>query len=368
MNDDYRGEDILELLDGFPSKPLISEIRNLYDRAYAAREERSTNAISLCEMILNILEKPPERTLRSAEKLADSKGRCHLLLATIYLNREIDFEKASEHYLNSKDAFKKMQWSHLESLAYLGLAITLRRLGRLKEASEACEDAYDKSIAESIDPSKIDTKDLQDAIERERARIQELIQRETRPLPPAIQPPSPSRLRRRFRVFDIVAGMDIIEKQPTTKLLPLGLKNYENHPSARYETFDLSNFPAAREANYVLEVGQVSETDSTLRRNDLIFIKQEVHPEKLEDKKVAVLVITRPRSTCATLKFFYEYEDHYFLRGIKPEDMPIIVVSYSTKETMARYYKEYGPFSQKYVYDVAISGEVIAVVPRSDLQ
>jgi hypothetical protein len=100
------------------------------------------------------------------------------LVASIYLDQEIELENARKHYASSRDEFHSRQWSHLESLAHLGLAISQRKLKNLREALIACKSARDKAEHESI-PDRIDTSHLLKAIEREGLEIQELLSQGT---------------------------------------------------------------------------------------------------------------------------------------------------------------------------------------------
>jgi len=60
-----------------------------------------------------------------------------------YMTQDVDAIMAnfSEEYSSregdSKEEFRRREWNHLESLAYLGLAVTLRELGRTTEALAA---------------------------------------------------------------------------------------------------------------------------------------------------------------------------------------------------------------------------------------
>lgn len=370
MNDANRGENILRLLNGFFLKPLHETVWPLYSKAYDKRMDNPQEAITNCENGLDILERQSPSTLPDAGELADAKGRCYLLLACIYLNQEAELKKAEENFIHSREIYHtKQAWSHLESLAYLGLAITLRKSGRLTGASHECENADDsrKRSKENTEVSSQAIENLRQAIAEERTKIQELLEGEEKPPPPGEHPPQLGEGEKEFIIFDIVTGKNIIDAtKDTTELNCLLLKDYQNQPLRR-EILDLNNLPEeARKADYILEVRQVNEVSGGLQTNDLIFIKQLMDLNKLKGKKVAVLVVSRPNNTCATLKIFFEYDDHYFLRGISPRDPPIIIAKYKTKLSMNQYYQNYNPIVIKFVYDIAISGIVIGIL-RGDV-
>lgn len=380
-NDRQRGEDILKLLRGFVSKPVIGAIQRLYDNAYEVRLEASENAIKSCEKALDILEDLSKETLPNKEEVVDSKGRVSLLIASIYLNEETELEKAAEYYRLSEEAYHEMQWSHLESLTCLGLAITLRKWGKLKEASEECEKADTQSKAESIERKEIDIKDLQAAIDEERKRIHKLLEEEISP--ETEKTPSPDRRklpdRLKLPVFDIQTGKKIVEKKTSmTKFNVLSLSDYKQMGEGKDKTFDLTNFPDAKKAAYVLEVKKVDKTEGKvnegdkdeLQRDHLIFIAENANLTKLKGKTVAVLIMTRTITTgihtCATLKICVaEEKDHCLLKGVYSGDISIVVASYNTDTKLDRYYQGFMPFTKKFAYDIAISGEVIAVI-RAD--
>lgn len=389
MNDENRGEDILKLLNSFPLKALIGTVQDFYDVAYRERETNLETAIKHCETALEILEELPPENLPDADKLADANGRLHLLLASIYLNQESQLEKAVKHYIQSRDTYHIKAWSHFESLASLGLAITLRKLRSLKEASNACEHAHEiifSKVDTEVSPEAI--KNLHAAIAQERARIQELLEEE-KTLPPYEQIPPPGRQQKQFKVFDITIGREIIEKlykkYTTISVNTLILEDYEQYATPEVVNINLTNLPGdvkekVKVASYILKVESVNETSgiidevgNELQKDHLIFIKEEPSRTKLgQGKKVAVLILTRTMAgiqTCAALKIFIHGPgyDHCVLKGLTPQDQSVIVDAYDTDSKIDIYYQAYVPFVKKFTYDLAISGEVIEVIHRNEL-
>lgn len=297
MNDGYRDEDILRLLTCFPSKSLGGGIQDLYDAACEKRLEKPEGAIEHCEDALVILEKQTPGTLYP-EELADTKGRFHVLLASVYLNEERNLKKAKEHFLRGRDAFHSRQWSHLESLACLGLAITQRKLKKLREAIAACESAQggieDKSI-----PSSVDVTPLREAIERERSEIQESLELLTRvPV-----------------VSDIAAGLGRIAEENVEEYLYL-------------------DDDEDKDVDFGVKVVGDSMKDDGILSGDTALIRQQPGVEMGE---IAAVVIQTPTGSEGVLKrYHHAYEEqagmwHWFLKSSNPLSEDLVVIPGTAK-------------------------------------
>lgn len=369
----FRGRKILQLWEGLDPESLRRSVLGVYkddyraefENAYCDRFNNPEKAIERSQKALTALEKSPAPALGDSNAWAYARGKFHLLIAAI----QPDQEKAEQHYLESREAFHSKQWSHLQSLACLGLAITQRKLGKNKEASEVCDSAQYLVDHQSIPVNTTDLRqaieDLRQAIKKEKLKIQEQLQLEE-------TTPSSDKQQVKLPLFDIVAGKDIIAKESTTDLNLLCRHDYRR-PKSR-EILSLVDFPNAKFADYILEIGDVDETDDTLHKGDWILIDEENVLENLHGQKVAVLIITRTKSgtkTCASIKTFFiaktrsrtNRANHYFLKT-ESEKSPSIIVSHfsSPTRTIDKYYEEYkkgGPVEHKIVYDIRVSGIVV---------
>lgn len=380
-DESLKGSEILCLLKGLDSEALIEDVQEVYELAYQQRLEYPEAAIEWCEKALRTLDEPSGRAL--GNPVAYARGKCCLLIASIYLNQAMDYKSAENYYLRSQGEIHSRQWSHLESLVYLGLAITQRKLKDFNNAMSACKQAQDCVDHQSI-PRSIDTMALRQVIKRERMAIQ----RHLSPKPPEPAEPASEDLHRSLRVFDIVTGGKIVAKEATTDLNRLCYRDYrvyaaKNPRISKTQTFNLTDFSKEiaeniRTATYILEVTEQVKTDDDLQRGDLILIREDDPPESLHGKKVAVLVIDPIKKDTeedteihATLKtFFKAAPDHYFLRAESTKDVSIAVSHYESsterkKKQIKAYYDEYktgGKIIHRIAYDIRISGEVIDVI------
>ena len=291
---DYSGEVILRLLDDLSPRPLVDAVKPLYDIANRERKAETKTefqgAVRACDRALSILEDLYREVLSDTEKLADSTGRCQLLLACIYLNAETELEQAVLHFRASKNTYHSMQWSHLESLACLGLAIAQRKCGRPNNAIVACECAQDSLKSVSI-PNAVDVAPLRSAIEKERSEIQELLPRQI-PL-----------------LSDIAAGLGRIAEENIEKYLKLD--------EAKRKGVDFG----------VRVVGDSMAGDKIFD-GDIALIRQQ--PE-VELGEIAAVVISTPTESTGVLKRFYicrepRHLQHWFLQSRNPESEHLVVI------------------------------------------
>jgi SOS-response transcriptional repressor LexA len=369
-----RGTEVLKLFEDLDSEPLLQDVSELYETAYTQREKSPGRAIGACQDALKTVEQHAEIALGDSVAVAYAKGKVYLLMASIFHDHK-SLKLAKEFYVKSRIEFHSKQWSHLESLAYLAVAITYLETDDFENASIACKRAQDSVDHESV-PSRINTSNLRRAIEKERAEINLLS-----PSGTALKDEpdmSPGRLMEALRVFDIAVGERIVAEQATTDLNFLSYWNYreeyERDRSKKTETkpIDLIEFPEARfRKYYFLCVDESIKTDDDLQGGAELLIREEVDLEKLHSKRVAVLVIDHTEQRLeiwATVKTLFKADDHYFLNAEKKGVPSLIVSHYNSpqKDKIQKYYEEYEisePTVYKRVYDVRVSGEVVLVSP-----
>lgn len=356
MDDEPKGDYILKLLKSLALEPPSQNIQHLYDTAYAERQSYPQEALNRCRKALAILEKSAQIPLGNSDALVYAKGLCYLLIASIYLN-EKGLERAKFYYLQSRDEFHLKQWSHLESLAYLGLAITEQKMAKFREASDACEDAQYYIDHESI-PGNINKTNLRAAIAEERAAIYNLS------LPPS--PPQNKLEEKVLPIFSISTGERFVNRGGTTDLNLLTKADYlrytrNNQPVG---VLDLEMWPEARTVDYILEIdGRVTRVDNDLDQNTWLLVREESDPQRLKGKTVAVLVIDEGE-IYASQKVFARAEDHYFLKALSESGQSIVIGHYKTDNfsRIEEYYKNFGEIQKKLVYKVRVSGEVIETI------
>lgn len=356
MDDELNGDYILELLKSLALEAPSQNILHLYETAYAERQSHPHEAIERCRKALAILEKSAQIPLGNSDALVYAKGLCNLLIASIYLN-EKTLERAKYYYLQSRDEFHLKQWSHLESLAYLGLAITWRKIENFREASGACEDAQYYIDHESIS-SKINKTNLRAAIAQEREAIGNLT------LPPS--PPQNKLEEKPIPIFGISMGERFVSRGGTTDLNLLTKADYRRYMGSTPSVgvLDLEIWPQAQTVDYILEIdGQVTRVDDDLGPDTWLLIREESDPQKLKGKTVAVLVIDEDE-IYASQKVFARTEDHYFLKAISENGQSIVIGHYKTDNfsRIEEYYKEFGEIEKKLAYNVRVSGEVVEMI------
>jgi SOS-response transcriptional repressor LexA len=356
MDDELNGDYILELLRSLAPEAPSQNILHLYEMAYAERQNHPHQAIERCRKALAILEKSAQIPLGNSDALVYAKGLCYLLIASIYLNEET-LERAKYYYLQSRNEFHLKQWSHLESLAYLGLAITWRKMENFREASDACADAQYYIDHESIS-GRINKTDLRAAITQAREAIDDLS------LPPS--PPQDKLEEKPLPIFGISLGERFVSRGGTTDLNLLTKADYlrytGNNPPVG--VLDLEMWPQARTADYILEIDdQVTRVDNDLGQDIWLLVREESDPQRLKGKTVAVLV-TDEGGVYASQKVFARAEDHYFLKAISEGGQSIVIWHYRTDNfsRIEEYYKEFGEIEKKLAYNVRVSGEVVEMI------
>lgn len=301
MDRKLRGSEILRILDSLSPEPLSEDIRDLYNTAYENMSINPEKAVELGQRALVTLDRLSSIPLGDSNDLAYAKGRCHLFVASVYLDfdKERLFERAEKHYLYSRDAFHSRQWSHLESLAYLGLAMACRKLKKFKEALIACKSAQDNVEHESI-PNSIDTTSLRKAIQKERTEIQELllsqevaVEREGIPI-----------------VSDIAARLGFLTEENIVDHVKLSDKESEG-------------------VDFGVEVVEDSLIGQGIFPGDIALIHQQ---EDVENGDIAAVVIQTPnKESLGLLRRYFVYEkleglQHWLLMSSNPSREHLVVI------------------------------------------
>lgn len=371
MNNDFGGNEVLQLLKDIDSEPMIKDVKDLYEVAYERRIADPERAIEYCERALTILEVSSQSN-RNSIGFAYARGKFHLLIASIYLSMIVNLKNAERHYRHSQNEFHQWQWKHLESLAYLGLAITWRKLGDFYEAMNACKSAQDCVNYESI-PSSINTSLLREAIKEERLAIQKLsllapLEGVSAPLAEA----STSLVQEKsLQIYYISTGEGLITAGGTTDLNLLSCEDYMMSAfiSPEKVIIDLNKHQKALEAACVLEIDEnIDIADDGMGWGDWLFLQTETDPYKLNGKTVAVL--TRENDEIyVSLKIFVNAEDHYFLKAKSKNAASIVVAHYRTDLSgISNYYGIDGKnVIAKRVYDIHVSGVIIDHIPQKSV-
>ncbi len=366
------GSKIINLFDrGLDTGLLIEHIRDSYKKADVSMLCNPEEAIKSCKEALEKLEEKKPSILSdkevSLEEIQYSEGKFHLLLASIYLNQG-KLRAAEENYDRSQKRF--LSELHLQALTYLGLAITQRKLKKSEEALEICYKALESITHPSMAiPDHINTEALKQAIDDEVSRI-------NKPSKPVV---AVSHEPIRKKIFNIATGEKIVAEKAITDLNLLGQKDYESYERRSSKKLgsdaDLEKFAHkvgvnVEEITYILEVPRGVKTDSTLQEGDRILISEEKDSEKLNKKKVTVLIVGNPEQDekpyVALMTFFKAAGDHYFLQAESKNDASFIVTRYGTSERIIKkYYEKYkrgGTINHKVAFDIRISGEVKGIV------
>ncbi|MCB0211771.1 MAG: hypothetical protein KDJ52_20700 [Anaerolineae bacterium] len=368
------GSKIINLLDrGLDTVALSSGLQDWFNEAQRLMVGDGRSGVIACEKAL--LELDEQDYLTSLSSLSDisslmqleySHGKFHLLLASILLNQGENLERAAEHYLRARDEYLGSGYFPLLSLAYLGQAIALRRLGRLDEAWDAIIDAGENARPETS-ATLANVIPLQRAVGQEATLIKKLAQMNA-----VLYPVRGSGLG--INIFSLATGAKIITRQGLAELEFLTRKAYETNEPTFLNTnqLDLDLSKMADKAgidlgavNYILQVPLGIDTDHSLQPGDWLFIAAEAKPEKLHQKRVAVLTVGDTLE--ASLKIFAnKSSDHYFLRAEHDQDASLIVTRYGAPvEAIKEYYKKYQGsvrVEHKPTFEVALTGAVIGVV------
>ena len=367
----FKGSEILCLFKGLDTEQLIEDVQALYESAYNNRFNDSRGAIESCHKALNVLAQESSKGHSNPEGLAYARGKCNLLSASIYLNLENSdvLGQVVKHYSRSQDEFHKWQWKHLESLAFLGLAITHRKLAKdFNEAMNACKKAQDCVAHESILDS-IDTTILYEAIKRERLTIQKLLSaqlleededmlkgdEEGFSIPFVQEKP--------LQIFRVSKGDNLMVAEGTTTLNLLSRKDFAKDVSASPEEviINLGKRVSALKANYILEIDEDVKTDVSLEQGDWVLIRTTKNLPKELDGKTVVVLVRKGGEICVGLKTFINAEDHYFLKAQVKGVESIIIAHYKSDiKKISNYYTiDHKNVVGKRAYDVKICGVVI---------
>ena len=363
-----RGSDLLSILEGLNLEPLTSDVLNLYNNAIYDLYRKPQAAIQSCQNALTVLEEKYQGTL----PLSYVKGRCYLLLACIYLdeadrtNEETRWDSlrsADVYFQESRNMFIASQRSQLVSLVSLGTAITLRKLGKLKQASDACEQAQIYVDDHSI-PTGIDSKDLRTAIREERQKIQES----------SLEDFDQKNLfkLKQLPIFKISWGDKLIatKRRNATSLNLLSHRDYQESISPRHPQLAIINLhkrPSAENADYILEIDEGVEVNQSLTRGDWLFIED--NPGRPRNGRKIVVMSREGDRIRASLRVFIREADHYFLKGENEE----AIVLPRRKDKFAEIRSGYAIYQKKIIgklgYDVQLSGPVIrTLVPREKIK
>lgn len=347
---------------------LIEGVRQLYKTAERCVSDNPDKAIELCESALDKLEATSSRIFGD---LATPylRGKCHLLLASIYLNEDRDLEQAEEHYLQSRDAFASRKWLSLEGLAYLGLAITWQKSKRFEEALDVCEKAQ-FSIQQEVMPENVGIQMLWQAIQSEEQAIK--TDREAfEASKEKITLPLSGVKEKKLPLFKMSAGRGLITSRTTTDPNLLSRQDYERKISEPEEVvIDLTKRQHVQYADYLLEVDEfIDKIDDGLNKGDWLVVRAETNPNRLNQSQVAVLTKNNGEMG-VSLKTFVKVRDHYFLEAQDDNTASIAVVDYDGDiEKIRSYYKKFHrPVEIKLAYDVQISGKVIDHIPQEALK
>ncbi|MCB0210092.1 MAG: hypothetical protein KDJ52_12220 [Anaerolineae bacterium] len=348
MND-YKGTEVLNLLSSLSPDPLTDDVRDLYNQAFVEKASNPGEAIKLCERALAVLREKN----KSKFKVSYAVGLCHLLIASIFLNqsKKIDLEQAKESFLESKQAFQRSQHSQYASLASLGLAIVLRKLGCVAKASSACEEAQ-MYIDDHSPPTGVSKDELRNAIKEERAEIQKKPELEEKLLSSSDEIILPII---KFSLGDklIAAG-----RRGPADLNLLSRKDFEQFRELEKVIIDLSKRRSARTAGYVLEIDDKVEIQSdSLSEGDWLLIDD--NPQKLRSGGRIAVLIRGLRKPIASLRIFIKDKDHFYLKG---EGITSIVIA-RYKANFADIKSAYNIYQEKVIgklpHDVHISGPII---------
>lgn len=360
MEDDkYRGKDIISLFkSGLDTESLVESFQEYYEAA----EERVMNdpdaAIKHCNRALKKLESSTDLNA------SYSRGKFHLLVACISLNDDKDLKLAMEQFLSSRNEFSSMKWSQLEALAYLGLAITQRKLGDLKEAVEMIDKAISSANLPTINVDEVALVALRDAIMKENKRL-------SPDFPPKKSHEEEKPTEKQLSIYNVSAGQRCVAEGGTADLNLLSHEDYQyDAPESPEVIIDLTNCPEARYADYILEVdSDIDTVKSGLNKGDWLLIKAKTNSNSLRGKRVAVL--TKERSEFwASLKTFAYAEDHYFLKAQSKDDISILIAGYKSQDLskISDYYEGYGQVEKRFAYYVQVTGEVIKRIPRASIK
>ncbi|MBE7550464.1 MAG: hypothetical protein HS126_05240 [Anaerolineales bacterium] len=383
MNGNLEGSKIMDLLsDGLDrGLSLVRYVRDLYIAAEERILDDPQRAIEICRDGLNALEKGPSSDSSDLDAPRYSKGKFHLLLASIYLNEDRGLQLAEENYHESKNEFGSRKWFQLEALAYLGLAISRQKLRDLDGAISACNSAMSsvnqEGMPENIDPA--DLIKLRRAIENENARILRLIVEGQHRL--TIEPPPPPILEVPLKelhegiisslpVEEIQADYDteeaasVVETPPTEKILPIfnisaveGLiktseesslnlisrEDYEQKVAGIFEKVvidltELTERSRIQYVDYILEIGEGLRLNDNLKQRIWLPIQQKTAPKDLDGKMVIVLE-KEADEISASLKTFVKADDHFFLKSRNKNSASIILLHYkSNLQKIKNYY------------------------------
>ena len=351
MAGDSKGSEILTLLDDLTSESVSEYVRDLYDRAYENRLDHVEIAVTVCEKALEKLDVSSQRHLPNLDILIYDKGRFHLLIASIYLDQERELDKAEVHYRASEAAFYTRQWNHLESLTYLGLAMTLQKMRRFEEAQEACVEALANINYESV-PSNIDTTVLRQTIEKAKGEIENSFL---------------------YQEIDIVSDSSEhseVWKIPILSDIAAGIGR-----SITAEYIQGSVEIAEREGKaadyFVVVVDGDSMADDNIMPGDKVLIRQQA---EAENGDIVVLVIDTPEiEPLGVLKRYYLDERagkaHWFLRSSNAAANNLVVIPPSTDVAEIRkiYDKELQAGTVKFYEqaELKIAGVCVEVVGKN---
>lgn len=348
------GEKILQLLETIDTEPMVERVQKLYQSAYEQRLSDPKRALEDCQKALEEIDLSSGAAFDNSIIFAYARGKFYLLMASIHLNAdtEIEWQEAEKNYLLSKEEFRTRGWSHLAGLASLGLAMARRKLGKFEEAMNACSEAQKSLDQESI-PSFINTNVLRKAIKEEYSKIQDIKGR----FPRYFRLPE-----RAFPVFNILAGAGRIAGGEATGLNLLSREGYERYAARPVEevVINLTKYPSARNADYILEIDAQAEVEDVLKPGDWLFIQAQSAPDRLHGKTVAVLA-DEGQGTTVGLRTCIKAEDHYFLKAQNKIATSIIIVNYKISSSRIRDFDTlyYEKKIIKRVDEVQVSGAVI---------
>lgn len=410
---------ILTLLNlGLDTEPMVEDVADLYYFAESEVDLDYEKAIEICNQGLNFLEKGPPGDIVELDALPYTRGKFHLLFASIQLEKINNFSLAERHFRESKNQFSSRKWFHLEALAYLGLGMTQRIAGNYREAVNNLHRA-ENSLRQD-NPDKVDEKGisaLTDTIRKEILKVREenleisklslpyksekpqlpkedaeslaKYSAETESIPGPqdkkfssqeetmgtsqqqtessgeemkrpVEPLDPN--EKIVPIFNASTGKGLVTTREIADLNLLACEDYEQELTHDPEkvVFDSKKHKDIKNADYVLEIDENIVSHDGLEVGDWLLIRVESELQQLKGRRVAVLIEDQDK-TSIFLRTFIKAKDHYLFKAENPQDTSFIVVNYNITLGRMRAFDAlyYGKKIVRRVDDIQVSGAII---------
>ncbi len=392
-----QGSEILQLLQGFGVPQLVPGFQTLYEHSKTYRLENPEQATDYYQRALYRLNQKHPGDLSTTEAVSYTIGHFYLLAGSIDLDEEQkkNLERAKIHYDKSQIAFHRWQWKHLESLAYLGLAMTLRRLENYAMAHDACNKAleclkYESIFADNISQQSINA--LNKAIEAEISIIQldlpinladvekltalskkqilpqesikDMNRQSRSTIDDTIEVSSfPNVTGKTLPIFKVSEGKGLITTGEVNQLNRLCREDYEKNVENEPEKVILKNQSYLKEASYLLEIDKEVKAHDGLKPGDWLLIREGCDLTGLtEESRSVVVLVEEEEKASVYLRTCIKADDHYFLKAQKGKNgASIIVVNYQTSVDRIRNIDalHYEQKLFKRVDDIQVNGPII---------